>query len=243
MSLVNITAFRKMLLSCCLAHRCIALVTVSILLASCCMIPQYPEILPTLVQADTKLGICPPIAGTFFDSGTAIAPDGRHLGSVSLTRLLHPQSDKRDQADVFLVKGPKGDVVEIESFVGQKRLVTWRQSVITKEAYLAKGDAVISETYLCQDGFVRLGLQYSVGVDGGPGLFLLGAKGQFLWLRKATDGSLIVLHTNYDNLVVNFVLPIGKIDKIWYHFMPAIAPIPNASNELLQGTHEKNARP
>lgn len=218
-------------------------VAATALLAGCFTIPQYPASLPALANADTTIEVCPPIAGAFLDAGTATAPDGRNLGSVSLTRLLHSRDNEIDGADVVLVKGPEGDVVEIESFLGQRRLGTWRQSKVSKEAYLAKGDRVVAETYLCQDGFVRLGRQYSVGGGGSPGLVVLGVKSDFLWLRKATDGSLIALHTNYDYVAINLILPVGNADKLWYRFLPAVPPLPRAPDESLQGTREEAARP
>ncbi len=213
------------------------------LLSGCFTVPQYPSSFPPLVQADTALEACPPIAGAFSDTGNAATPDGRSLGSVSLTRLLHSRAREIDGADLVLVKGPEGDVVEIESFAGERRLATWRQPKVSKEAYLAKGDRVVAETYLCQDGFVRLGRQYGVGGGGAPGLVVLGVRSDFLWLRKAIDGSLVVLHTNYDYAVINLLLPVGDVEKIWYRFPPANRSAPKASDEPVQGTREKAARP
>ena len=187
------------------------------LLTACAVIPAYPPGLPSLVPADTTLEACPVIAGRYADVGDATAEDGRSQGSVSLTRLLHPELTSSETPDTVVVGGPEHDLVEIESLKGHVRVAVWRQPKITKEAYLAKGDRVVAETYLCQEGFVRLGRTYDVGAA--PPVFF-GFMNDFLWLRKASDGSLIVLRTSADVLLVGPV-PAGKIDKVWYRFPPA----------------------
>jgi len=191
---------------------------------SCSIIPTYPAGLPALTQTDTNLELCPPIAGVYMDTGNAITPDGRLLGTVSLTRLLHPLTPESDssKADTFIVQeGVERDLVEVESFKGQERLATWQQPKLTKEAYLSKGDRVSADHYLCLNGYVRLVRDDEAGGGGTIGLVILTFKSDFLWLRKAVDGSLIVLHTFSDYVVINFVLPVGHGDKIWYQFQPA----------------------
>ena len=70
-----------------------------------------------------------------------------------------------------------------------------------------------------------MGRLYDIGGGGGPGLTVLNHKSDYLWLRKATDGSLIVLHTNFDYALLNMMLPVGSIEKIWYQILPAIPPV------------------
>lgn len=222
--------------SCFLASTKLHLFVVAVLLTGCSVIPQYPTNLPSLVKADTTLEVCPPIDGIFSDSGTATTPDGRKIGNISLTHLLHPRAEGFQKANVVVVKGPIGDAVEIESLDGQQRLASWRQSKVTKESYLAKGDRVVGETYLCQDGFVRLGRAYGVGGGGTTGLVVLAVKSDFLWLRKAIDGSLIMLHTNWDYAALNFIFPVGHSDKIWYRFPPATIQI-NTNSESSESLH------
>jgi hypothetical protein len=192
--------------------------------AGCFTVPEYPSSLPALTDVDTKLEICPPIAGTYRDAAAAVAPDGRALGTVSLTALLHPNAAKVEPADLVLIKGPEGDVVEIGSYQGPRRVADWHQAKVTKQAYLTKGDRVVAETYLCQDGFVRIGRAYDIGGVGTPGLLAVGVKSDFLWLRRAIDGSLIVLHTNWEYAAIDLVFPVGSVDKIWYRFLPAVLP-------------------
>lgn len=219
-----------------------ALLAFLVLLSGCSIVPQYPSNLPKLAKAEPALEVCPSIEGSFFDTGQATAPDGRIIGSVSLTRLLHPQAEELENADFVVVRGPEHDVVEIVSFQGQTRLALWRQAKVSKESYLAKGDRVAGETYLCQDGFVRLGRAYSVGGSGAPGLVVLAIKHDFLWLRKATDGSLIALHTFGEGVLLNFIVPVGHGDKVWYQFLPASVPAITQPNGSLQGTPENAAR-
>lgn len=203
-----------------------------VMLTSCSVIPPYPESLPALVEADTVLEVCPPIAGRFSDVGNATTPDGRLLGHVSLTQLLHPALLGSEQADVVVVRGPELELVEIESFRGEAQVAAWRQPKVTKDAYLSKGDRVVAETYLCQKGFVRLGRRYDVGVClWVPGLCF---DTDFLWLRKSVDGSLIVLHTLGEGALIYLALPVGQGDKIWYRFPPAQASSGNMSRPRTQ---------
>jgi hypothetical protein len=201
---------------------CVAALAAAGALPGCFTIPEYPSALPPLSNVDTKLEICPSIAGTYRDDGAAFAPDGRALGAVSLTALLHSNAAKVETAEWVLIKGPEGDDVEIDSYQGPRRVADWHQSKVTKQAYLRKGDRVVAETYLCQDGFVRLGRKYDVGGVGTPGLLVVGVRSDFLWLRRAIDGSLIVLHTNWEYAVIDLVLPVGGVDKLWYRFLPAV---------------------
>ncbi|MDO9195342.1 hypothetical protein [Rhodoferax sp.] len=211
------------------------LLIVAVMLVSCSSMPPYPANLPALVPTDTTMDVCPSIAGRFADTGRATAPDGQMLGSVSLTRLLHPAHPDSKKVDVVVVRGPTYDLIEIESLSDEKRVDIWRQPKVTKEAYLAKGDQVVAETYLCQNGFARLGRQYDVGGGGTPGLLLLGVKSDFLWLRKSVDGSLIALHTDYDYVLMNMILPVGNVDRIWYRFPPVPTPIGTAPDPRVHG--------
>ncbi len=222
---------------------CRAVVVAAAIGAGCSALPHYPASLPALAEADARLEACPSIAGAFSDSGAAVAPDGRPLGAVSLTRLLHPRSDAFDRASVVRINGPEGDVVEIESFAGERRLAVWRQSKISKEACLARGDRAVAQTYLCQNGFVRLGCQYSVGGGGTPGLVVLSIRSEFLWLRKAMDGSLIALHVNLDIVALNLLLPAGGADRVWYRFAPASPAGLDGREESLRGMQEEAVRP
>ena len=203
---------------------CWLLPIVAVMLPSCSVIPAYPESFPVLAAADTGLEVCPSISGRFSDAGSATAPDGRLLGHVSLTQLLHPALPGSEKADAVVVRGPEFDLVELESFREEAQVAIWRQPKVTKDAYVAKGDRVVAETYLCQEGFVRLGRRYDVGGAGAPGLVNLGFHSDFLWLRKSVDGSLIVLHTIAKGAVINFVLPVWQGDKFWYRFPRVYAP-------------------
>jgi len=206
---------------------CWLLPVVAVMLTSCSVIPPYPENLPVLVEADTVLEVCPSIAGRFSDAGSATAPDGRLLGHISLTQLLHPSLPDSEKVDAVVVRDQEIDLVEVESFREEAQVAIWRQPKVTKDAYVAKGDRVIAETYLCEQGFVRLGRRYDVGLGRAPGLFIISIDSDFLWLRKSVDGSLIVLHQRGKGALINFLLPVGQGDKIWYRFPPDQAPSGN----------------
>jgi hypothetical protein len=96
----------------------------------------------------------------------------------------------------------------------------WQQPRMTGEAYLATGDRSLLETYLCQDGFLRLGRGYGVGVVA-PGT--RSAGGDFFWLRKSVDGSLMVLRTTGNVRPFDFFAP-DKFTRVWYQF--PVAPKP-----------------
>lgn len=203
---------------------------VAAMLPSCSVIPAYPESFPLLAVANTALEECPSIAGRFSDVGIATTPDGSPLGSVSLTQLLHPALPSSTNADAVVVRGPEFDFVEVESFREGTKVSTWRQPKVTKDSYASKGDRVVAETYLCQEGFVRLGRRYDVGGGGAPGLLIVGFHSDFLWLRKSVDGSLIVLHTIGKGAVINLALPVWQGDKIWYRFPSVTSPRGDAPN-------------
>jgi hypothetical protein len=185
-----------------------------VLLAGCSIIPKYPANMPPLEPVDTSLNSCPVIAGKYSDKGNVFTPEGNNVGTVSLTRLLHPELSSSQTVDDIIINGPQNGVVEIKSYANNSPLAVWSQHEVTKEAYLSKGDSVVGETYLCQDGYVRIGRKYNVLLS--P--IALSVKSNFLWLRRATDCSLIILHTDYDTHLLQLVVPIANTNKLWYRF-------------------------
>lgn len=192
-------------------------------LSGCSIFPPYPSNFPALEHVSTKLEACPPIAGRYSDIGEAVSADGSSVGSVSLTKLLHMR-DKLLAVPEIVVSSDAGAHVQIDSFRGSERIATWQQAKLTKEAYLASGDSAAGKTYLCQDGYVRLGLSYGTQGGGAGPLIVLGVRSDFLWLRKANDGSLVVLHTDLSGYVIMLLFPVGTFDKVWYRFPPLDLP-------------------
>jgi len=188
-----------------------------LLLVSCAVIPEYPSQLPPLVEADERLEHCPAIAGRYQDKGTVVSLDGKVLGHISLTQLLHGGGAPQPPADVFEIAGPQNDLVEIRSWRAGVQIASWRQpNVALQKTYT---DALLGETYLCERGFVRLGRKYRVGAD----VAGVGISSDFLWLRRATDGSLIAHHKAGSGALIFLVLPVPaeKGVSLWYRFPPA----------------------
>jgi hypothetical protein len=191
----------------------IALGVVSLLIG-CSVIPKYPSQLPPLVACETKLGVCPEIAGHYLDKGEAFTIKGISKGTVSLSQLLHEKDCSITNADDVMVMGPQQDVIEITSLRDGKPFATLRQPKFTTKAYLDKGDAALAQTYVCQEGFVRLRLeQSSSGCAAGIAVFSDG-----LWARKAED-ALIVLHAWGGGGIVAIV-PFAYGKTRWCRFPP-----------------------
>lgn len=209
-----------------------------LLLAGCAVIPEYPSQLPPLVEADERLEHCPPIAGRYRDEGTAVSLEGKVLGHISLTRLVHGRNTAQPPAEVVEIVGPQDDLVQIQSRRSGAQVATWRQHKITKEMYLEKGESSLGESYLCEKGFVRLGRTYQVAVDGIYPVPAIAISSDFLWVRRAIDGSLIALHRAGAGALVAFVLPVPteKGYTLWYRFPPA-----QGSGEGLPGQRGEDA--
>ena len=183
------------------------------LLFGCAVIPEYPSQLPPLTEADKKLEVCPDVEGYFMDEGDVYSIDGRLIGLISLSELLHEEYPTSSPT-TFEIIGPEDDVIWINSFRDGIRVDTWSQKRLT-----GYSDFEVASSYLCEKGFVRLGRRYSVGASE----ISLGVTSEFIWLRKATDGSLIALHRSGGGHAVYFVLPVPteKGFVLWYRFPPA----------------------
>lgn len=192
-------------------------------LSGCSIFPPYPGKFPALEFVSTKLDACPSIAGRYSDTGEAVDSDGSSIGSVSLTNLLHSRNKLLAVPEAVVV-GDAGDRVQIDSFRGAERVAAWQQAKLTKETYLASGDGATGDTYLCQDGYVRLGRSYSTQGGGAGPFIVLGVRSDFLWLRRSNDGSLIVLHTDLSGYAIMLLFPLGTSNKIWYRFPPLALP-------------------
>lgn len=170
-----------------------------------------------------KLDACPSIAGRYSDTGEAVDSDGSSIGSVSLTNLLHSRNKFLAVPEAVVVSDA-GDRVQFDSFRGAERVAAWQQAKLTKETYLASGDSAAGGAYLCQDGYVRLGRSYSIQGGGAGPLIVLGVRSDFLWLRRANDGSLVVLHTDLSGYAIMLLFPVGTSNKVWYRFPPLALP-------------------
>lgn len=203
-------------------------------LYSCATIPEYPSQLPILIKADERISQCPTIAGRYWDEGVSVSVDGKNLGKISLTQLIHGLTSDISAADQVVVVGPPNDlsevqswqgVIEVQSWQGDTQVATWRQGYIT-------ADAAVGNSYICEKSFVRLGREYGDGVI----IFFVVAHSDFLWLRKAVDGSLIILHRD-TNVVSPLFPPIPipiKSYVAWYRFPPVEEGLGSAPNTSVE---------
>ncbi len=189
--------------------------------SGCAVIPDYPTQLPPLIETDTALEVCPDVEGNYLDEGSVYSPDGELLGEISLSELLHGKY-ANTSADTFKIIGPENDVIWINSFQDGIQVNAWKQSKIT-----GYSDSAVANSYLCEKGFVRLGRRYGVGGSE----IAHGVTSEFIWLRKATDGSLIALHRSGGGALVYLVLPVPteKGIVLWYRFYPATHTAPQTS--------------
>lgn len=183
-----------------------------LLLAGCSPIPPRPEGLPPLAAPGVPIERCTEIAGHYRDAGRAISGSGASLGSASLTRILHLNKSSV-AADVVVLRGPRNDVLEVESFRGNASVALLRKQLIKEvhEKYRPLG-------FACTDGFVPFHIEMHSGslapVPAG------GFASHEIWLRRAADGSLVVVDIRSGGGVVG-VVPWGRSENTWYSFPPA----------------------
>ena len=134
-----------------------------------------------------------------------MSPSGKELGQVSLAQILHWKdahvAATAKNVDSVEVSGPKEDVIEIQSWQGSVQVASWRQHRLPPKKE-PTGKA-IGSTFICERSFVRLARSYRGDWSG------LGSD--FLWLRKAVDGSLVVYHN---------VGSASEGENAWYRFLP-----------------------
>ena len=174
---------------------------------------NYPDQFPKLIDTATESDMCPQITGSYADSGSSFAEDGKSYGEVSLTRLLHGEIETGG-ANRVVIKGPTKEIIEIESFKDRAPVASLKIAKRTSESYAKK---VIN--YSCDEGYVWLfkeetfGAMYPIAV----------LSSEYLWLRKAVDGSLIVLQTKHISGII-IIFPWGSGDVVWHKFSPEPMP-------------------
>lgn len=187
-------------------------------LSGCAGIPKYPSQLPPLVQAETNTEVCPDISGRYADKGISISPEGKELGEVSLTEIIHQEKylwnpKKRTNADRVVVIGPKADTFAIQSWQGGMQVDSWS---VTGGNYFSF-QANMEGNFFCEWGFVRFPREYTFDGD----IISFGNKSDFLRFRKAVDGSLIVWHKAGEWGLLFIRSPIWHTKhNEWYRFPP-----------------------
>ena len=195
-----------------------ALPALLVCLAGCAVVPNYPAALPELAPADTRVGVSPDITGRYTDRGQGFSPAGESEGEMSLTQLLGvraPGGSVLSNAEVVVIAGPANGVLELQSFQGDELLGTLRRP----ETDAASVGSAYPETYAGNKGFVFLPVETTHSGSPGVGGY---AIDESLWLRKAVDGSLVVLHRNVGAGVI-VVVPVWRRSDVWYRF-PVAAP-------------------
>lgn len=183
-----------------------------LLIAGCSPIPPPPKGLPPLTAPGVPVQRCTEIAGYYRDVGIAISGSGKSLGPMSLTRILHLNKSAA-AADVVVLRGPHNDILEVESFKGDTSVALLKKQLIKEihEKYRPLG-------FACTDGFVPFHIEtHSGSLAPAP---VAGFAGHELWLRRAADGSLVVVDIHSGGGVIG-VIPWGNSENIWYSFPPA----------------------
>lgn len=174
--------------------------------------PTYPDGMPALVPGTTALEACPQIAGRYSDAGSSFSAEGRNRGPASLTSLYLDLA-RPLPADVVIVNGPERDTIRLEAFNKGKSIAALELQRLPLEAaaqFRKKG-------YFCEKGFVRIRDHADFGSFGAAPIGVFSSEG--IWLRKAGDGSLIMLHMKRSGGVA-FVVPWGGTEVGWYRFPP-----------------------
>ena len=175
---------------------------------------KYPDQFPKLIDTATESDICPQITGSYADNGSSFTEDGKSYGEVSLTRLLHGKIET-EGANSVVIRGPIEEMIEIKSIKDRTPVASLKIAKRAPESYSKK---VIN--YSCDEGYVWLFKEETFGALG-P---IAALSSEYLWLRKAVDGSLIVLQTQHSGGIV-IIFPWGSGNVVWHKFSPA--PMPN----------------
>ena len=178
-----------------------------------------------MTPADKSSEVTANLSGRYLDKGTAFSKDGKPLGEGSLTKSLYKLGPSLGagltNSDVVVVVGPQNDVIEVQWWQGDEHIATMTRPGLTGETVRAlrqagrSDEAISRETYQWQKCFVRLVLGSAAGVS--P--VVSGGYEESLRLRKAVDGSLVVLHRNAGFWVV-VAAPVWRQQAEWYRFPP-----------------------
>lgn len=187
-----------------------------VLAAGCVVIPTYPTALPPLMPADPAYGVAPDLSGRYADRGEGFTPDGESAGESSLAALLLPNAASPPVADAVLVTGPAKGLLRFAFFQGQEPVSRQERQEGTPQT------GATASTYIADQGYVYLQTDSLQGGAAGIGA-AAGEKG--LWMRRAGDGSLIVLHRHWIGGIVA-IIPFWSTGSTWYRFAPVPEPAP-----------------
>ncbi len=163
------------------------------------------------------MGVCPAIAGRYADKGSAFSKEGKPLGQVSLTGLLHghdrSSSSWLTNANVVVVMGPTNRLLGFQSWSDDQLL----GKGVWQELRPFRWGGELGDRYYGYRGFVWLRLEWtgSVSVVGFGG----GQSNESLWLRQAVDGSLVAFHKK-EAIAYFLLVPVCKSQAQWCQFPP-----------------------
>jgi hypothetical protein len=185
----------------------------------CAVIPDFPQELPRLVAGDEKFtSACPDLAGRYRDKGEAFSPEGNRAGEVSLSQILHGDDAAFAEAESVVAVADR-DSIEIRSLKNGAPFALWRTTYLTREKYLSEGGRASLDSYICTRGFVQITRENHL--QGEP--LGAGVGSDLVFLRKAVDGSMIVLHRADAGALILWIVPVPlrRPIKLWYRFPPA----------------------
>jgi hypothetical protein len=196
-----------------------------------CAVPlKQPVQIPALVPGEKKFGATPNIAGSYANEGEAFTVNGKDLGPVLLSRLLMVDNS----ADSVTVLQSEPEVIDMQfnkqgQSIAMRRfsLYTWKRAT-GKTGIFADWDSNrYGVPYYAVKGFVDIVINQSS--KGFPPIGF-SVAGEECLLRKAVDGSLIVIHREESGGMV-LIVPYGVSGDTWCHFSPI-----EKSDQLLGST-------
>lgn len=177
---------------------------------------ERPSQIPAFAPGEEKLMSCPRITGRYADKGEAFTVKGQSVGQVSLFQLLFGNDPACAAADAVTVLEPELDVIDIHFFKEGQPLATRRFSKYTWEKGWNWDHRVLGQPYYCVNGFLEIDRGAEHHGAQGLGMFVAGKS---CLLRKAVDGSLIVLQRE-SALGIVVIVPFAARQDIWCRFPP-----------------------
>ena len=211
----NTSRFTRVFTPCSRAF-CLGLFALALILlvCGCALTPKRPSQIPDFAPGDEKMMSVPRIAGRYADKGEAFTVKGKSAGQVSLSRLLFGDDPACAGADAVTVLEPEPDVIKIQVFREGQSVAMHRFS---KYAWHWNWDSSkLGQPYYGVKGFLEIAISESHG--GAPGIGMY-AAGTDCLLRKAVDGTLIVLQRESSFGIIVFVPFAGRQD-MWCRFSP-----------------------
>ena len=187
-----------------------------LLVCGCNLVPkQRPPQIPAFVPGDEKLSSVPRIAGRYADKGEAFTKKGKSVGQVSLSGLLFGSDPAYAEADVVNIVESEPDTIVIQVLKKGQSVAQRRLSKYTGQ--WSWDSSKLGQPYCGHHGFLLV--QISVKrYDGSLGPVSGGSEGVSCLLRKAVDGSLIVLQREAGTVFV--IVPLIWSNNTWYRFPP-----------------------